>query len=193
MTRRYRLLFSALVLALGCDALSAADPRGGPSIYTCTHRDGKKTTSDRPAACDGDQRELNADGSTRRNLPPLLSPEELANLDQANREKENKDKERRELARRDSLLVKKFRDEGEHRRARTAALEEIKASIANNEKRIEILRVERKKIDEELEFYQPPKKPPPKLRAQADANEAAMAAQRQLIQNLEAEFVRING
>ncbi|MDQ6684915.1 MAG: hypothetical protein M3Z16_07300 [Pseudomonadota bacterium] len=190
--KRLQTMLVAGLAGLAFGGVLAAEPRSGPSIFSCLQLDGRRTTSDRPVQCPREQRELNTDGSTKRILAPMLSPEEMANIDQKARDDEVEQKARREAARRDSSLIKRFPGDAEHRRARNAALEEIKASIANNEKRIAILRSERKKIDEELEFYQPPKRPPAKLKAQADANDAAMNAQRQLIQNLEAEFVRMN-
>jgi hypothetical protein len=70
----------ALGLSLAClDAGAQTQKAAGPSIYSCDVN-GKRITSDRPIPeCNNrDQRELNPDGSFKRNVPPPPTADERA-------------------------------------------------------------------------------------------------------------------
>ena len=93
--------------------------------------------------------------------------------------------------RRDRNLMARYPNEIAHQRAREAALDDTRNAVRLSEARVKLLTAERKPLLAETEFYAG-KPLPAKLKAQLDANDAALEAQRTLIQNQEAEVVRIN-
>jgi hypothetical protein len=93
--------------------------------------------------------------------------------------------------RRDRNLVNRFPNDAAHMKAREAALDDVRKGVAFSQGRLAELERERKPLIDEQEFYKG-RKPPAKLRQQLDANDAAVAAQKSLVQNQEDEIVRIN-
>ena len=98
---------------------------------------------------------------------------------------------RQDAIRRDRNLMVRFPNEAAHRRAREAALDDVRKAVRNSEERLKLLAAERKPLLDEAEFY-PDKQLPTKIRQALDANDAAVEAQRTLVQNQQAEIVRIN-
>lgn len=174
-------------------AAPAAQASGAGGIYSCTTPSGKRLTSDRPIpeCSSSEQRQLNADGSVRRVLPPAMSPEEQAAYEARQRQLALEKAAQQDAIRRDRNLLQRFRDEAAHQRARDAALDDIHKGMQLSEKRLAELAAERKPLLEEAEFYKG-KPIPLKLRHQLETNEAAAEAQRQLIDNQKAERVRVN-
>lgn len=188
---------AVLVLAVAglCTALSAR-AQNKPTlsgIYTCVTQDGRKLTSDRPIpeCANREQRLLNADGSTRRMVPPAMSPEEQAAAEARKRQQDNEKALQQDAIRRDRNLLLRYKDEAAHQRAREAALDDIRKAMQLSEQRLKDLSAERKPLMEETEFYKG-KRLPFKLQHQLDTNEAAAAAQRESIENQRAEMVRLN-
>ena len=93
--------------------------------------------------------------------------------------------------RRDRNLLARYPNEAPHRKAREAALDTVRLAIKASEKRLQDLAAERKPLLDEAEFYVG-KPLPPKLRNQLDANDAAIAAQREAAVSQEAELERVN-
>jgi hypothetical protein len=171
----------------------AQDGAPGKGIYTCTTADGRRLTSDRPIAeCTArEQRVLNADGSQRTTLPPFLSPEERAAKEAADRRAAAERIALQDAIRRDRTLVQRYPNEAAHHRARNTALDDANKAMRISERRIKDLGTERKPLLDEAEFYKG-KPLPGKLKQSLDANDAAVEAQQQLIENQKAEIVRIN-
>lgn len=171
----------------------AQDGAPGKGIYTCTTADGRRLTSDRPIAeCTArEQRVLNADGSQRTTLPPFLSPEERAAKEAADRRAAAERIAQQDAIRRDRTLVQRYPNEAAHQRARNAALDDANKAMRISERRIKDLGTERKPLLDEAEFYKG-RPLPGKLKQSLDANDAAVEAQQQLIENQKAEIVRIN-
>ncbi|PZP30698.1 MAG: hypothetical protein DI603_14330 [Roseateles depolymerans] len=184
----------AVPLALQA-ALAAAqtESAAGKGIYTCTTADGRRLTSDRPIAecTSGEQRILNPDGSQRATLPPFLSPEQRAAKELADRKAAAERIARQDAVRRDRTLVQRYPTDAAHQRARNLALDDANKAMHLSERRIKDLGTERRPLLDEAEFYKG-KPLPAKLRQQLDANDAAVEAQQQLIENQKAEIVRIN-
>ncbi len=91
--------------------------------------------------------------------------------------------------------MQRFPNEAEHNKARTKALDDLRVSAKNSEARIALLMVERKKLEDEKQFYVNDRvnKPLPSgLKQKLDANEASLEAQKSLAQNQESEVARIN-
>ena len=185
-------------MALGVAAsVTAAPPAPSSSptsaIFTCNLPDGRRLTSDRsiPECSGREQRILNSDGSLRTIVPPSLTPAERAEKESRDRRAEIERQAQQDAVRRDRNLVQRYPDEVSHGRAREAALDAARTAMKASEKRVQELAAERKPLLVEAEFYKG-KPLPPKLRQQLEANDAAADAQRNAIQNQQAEIERIN-
>ena len=174
-------------------AVAATGAMGANPIYTCTDASGKRLTSDRPIdECNArEQRVLNADGSVRRIVPPTPTSDERAEIEVRERDALAERARRQEAIRRDRNLLARFPDEAAHRKARAAALDDVRKALRVSEERVALLTAERKPLTDEAEFYVG-KALPGKLRAQLDANDASTEAQRTLAQNQQLEIVRVN-
>lgn len=186
------LLFCAFT-GLSASQGLAQQPAPKTNIYTCTTLDGRRLTSDRPIAeCSArEQRILNADGSHRATLPPAMSPEERAAQEARERKHAADRAAQLDAVRRDRNLMQRFPNEPTHNAARSAALDDASKAMLISERRIKDLAQERKPLLDEAEFYKG-RALPAKLKQQMDANDAAVEAQQQLIENQKAELVRIN-
>lgn len=190
-------VFSAAAFGMA-GATAAQTPSPGANgaralIYTCVSADGRRFTSDRPIAeCSTrEQRVLNSDGSLRHVLPPQMSAEERADKEARDRKAELERLAQQDAVRRDRNLMQRFPDEAAHQRAREGALDTVRVAMRTSEQRLKELGTERKPLLEEAEFYKT-KPMPAKLKQQMDANEAATEAQRNAIQNQQAELERVN-
>lgn len=181
------------VVGVAGAALLASGPVLAQGIYTCTDAKGRKLTSDRPIleCLDREQRVLNKDGSTRTVLPPSLTADERAALEARERKANLERMAQQDAIRRDRLLLTRYPNEAEHRKAREAALEDVYASIRNSERRIAELEAERKPLLDETEFYKG-KALPTKLKQSLEFVDVAVEAHKTLITNQQAELQRIN-
>lgn len=187
-----RVLLAALGVCIGASARAQpAAPQ--PLIYTCVNAAGKKLTSDRliPECSDRDQRVLNSDGSVRKIIGPTLTADQRAIADAEAKEVEAEQARKREAIRSDRNLMNRFPNEAAHNRARAKALDDINSSLKVSEARLAALAKERKPLTDEAEFYVG-KPLPAKLKAQLDANDTSVDAQRVLVQNQKLEAVRID-
>lgn len=174
-------------------AQPAAFAQGGPGIYSCTDSRGRRLTSDRPIieCLDREQRVLNGDGSVRTVLPPSMTANERAAIEEVQRQNAAAETARKDAVRHDRNLMARYRDEAAHNRAREAALDNLRDALRVSERRLADLEEERKPLLAEAEFYKG-KALPAKLKTRLEYNEVAAEAQRTLVVNQQAEFVRIN-
>jgi hypothetical protein len=184
------------LLAAACwpaRAQSTPMPAFSGGIYTCVDDKGRKLTSDRPipACSHKEQQVLNRDGSVRAVIPPTLTPEERAEREARERQLAEQRAAQADAVRRDRNLMQRFRNEDAHAKARELALEPVKLAIENTERRLKDLTAERVPLVNEAEFYIG-KPLPAKIKQQLDANEAAMAAQKESAATQAAELARIN-
>jgi hypothetical protein len=182
---------SGLMLACAAMAASAQAPSLG-QVFTCTNNAGRMLTSDRliGECMDREQRVLSRDGTLIRVVPPQLTADERAAKEERDRRAQLERQARVEAVRRDRLLLQRFPNEGEHQKARQSALEDVQASMKLSQQRLAELERERKPLLEESEFYKG-KQLPTLLKQQLDANEAAVAAQKDAQVNQQAELERI--
>ena len=173
--------------ASGLGAASAA------KIYSCVDGAGKRLTSDRPIAeCTArEQRLLNADGSTKKVLPPTMTADERADAEARERERAARRAAEVDAVRRDRNLRMRYPNEAAHQKARLAALNDLKRTLQLSEQRLEALAAEKKPLLDEAEFYVG-RAMPTRLKQQLDGIDATAEAQRALIQNQQAETQRIN-
>jgi len=190
--------WAALGLLLGLApagaALAQATGTAGNGIYSCTDARGRRLTSDRPIieCLDREQRVMNNDGSTRATLPPSMTANERAAVEEAQRQKQAEETARKDTIRHDRNLMARFPNEAAHNKAREAALDNLRDALKLSEKRLAELEQERRPLLVEAEFYK--NKPmPPKLKSKLEYIEVAADAQRTLVVNQQAELVRING
>ena len=163
------------------------------TVYTCTDSRGRKITSDRPIleCLDREQRVLNRDGSQRQVLPPSMTADERASLEEAERRRGLERAAKADAVRRDRNLMNRYRDEASHQQARDAALVALRKAMAASEKRLVDMENDRKPLLEEAEFYKG-RELPVKLKTQLDYIDVTVEAQRAIIQNQKTEEKRIN-
>ena len=182
------------LLGAGVGAPALAQQQVAPAqIFTCTNAAGKKLTSDRPIPeCnDREQRVLNADGSVKRIQGPVLTADERSESEIRERDAAADRARKLEAIRRDRNLLARFPNEAAHRKARIAALDDVNNALRISEARLAALARDRKPLTDDAEFYVG-KPLPGKLKAQLDANDASVDAQRSLVQNQKLEVIRID-
>jgi hypothetical protein len=177
--------------SIGATAQSRAAAAG--TIFTCVDDKGRQLRRDRyiHECSDREQRVLNKDGSMREVLPPTYTAEERTEQDAERKKRDEERAAQADAVRRDRNLKARFPNEAAHQRARETALGAVHQAMKASEQRLRDLAEERKPLLNEAEFYKG-KKMPPRLKQQLDANDATTLAQREAMQNQEAEVARIN-
>lgn len=188
---------ASLVVALTAVSPALAQPKKPPPPSFSCVVNGKKIVSDRliPECNEVDQRELNSDGSLRGIVKPPMTPDEREAAERKALEEKIRVAAFNDAVRRDRNLMQRYPDEASHDKAREKALDEFRVSEKNSSARITALLDEKKKLDEEKQFYvnDKVKKPlPTALKQKVDANDAALEAQRSIVLNAQTELGRIN-
>ena len=165
-------------------------------IYTCVDAQGRKLTSDRPIPeCnDREQKLLNPSGTVKQKIGPTLTAAERAA--QEAREKQELEERNRlsEEHRRDKALLSRYPSRAVHDKERNEALAQITAVSKAASTRVTELAAQRKKLDDEMEFYKKdPKKAPEYLRRQVEENTQSAAVQKRFIADQDDEVRRVNG
>jgi hypothetical protein len=187
------VLLAALSLSCAVHAQKSDTTTGG--IYTCTDSRGRTLTADRPIAdcSDREQRELSPNGLTRRKIEPTYSAREMAEREDRAREAAVQAARITDERRRERALLVRYPSAASHDRERNEALSQIDAVIQAAQKRIAELGEDRKKIDEELEFYKKDtSKAPGATRRKLDDNTQSLAVQSRFVAEQEEEKKRVN-
>jgi hypothetical protein len=186
----HRLLGCAL-LGLSTLTCAQANTRVNDLVFTCVNAAGRSLTSDRliGECMDREQRVLSRDGTLLRVVPPSLTADERAEKEARDRKAAAEREAKSEAVRRDRNLMQRFPNVAAHQKAREQALEVTQFAITQSEARLADLERERKPLMDELEFYKG-KTVPGKLKGQLDANDAAAAAQKELLVQQKAELER---
>lgn len=175
---------------------AAAQPAPAPAaIYSCTDARGRTLTADRPIAecIDREQRELSPSGTTRRKIEPTYTARELAEREDRAREAALQAARLIDERRRERALLVRYPNVTVHERERKEALVQIDAVIQAAQKRLAELAEDRKKIDEELEFYKHDvSKAPGAVRRKLEDNAQSVAVQNRFIGEQEDEKKRVN-
>jgi Domain of unknown function (DUF4124) len=165
-------------------------------IYTCVDAQGRKLTSDRPIpeCIDREQKLLNPSGTVKQKIGPTLTAAERA----AQEAKEKQELEERnriaEEHRRDKALLSRYPNRAAHDKERNEALAQISAVSSAASTRLNELAAQRRKLDDEMEFYKKdPKKAPEYLRRQVEENTQSTAVQKRFIADQDDEVRRVNG
>jgi hypothetical protein len=123
-------------------------------------------------------------------VPPTPTADERSEMEARERDAAVERANHQDAVRRDRNLLARYPNEASHKKAREAALEDIRKSMRLSEARLAALANERKPLMDESEFYVG-KPLPGKLKLQLDANDASFDAQRSLLQNQRQEVTRI--
>ncbi|CAN5580234.1 hypothetical protein BH10PSE18_BH10PSE18_22790 [soil metagenome] len=186
-----------LLSALGASLWLHAQPQppAPGAIYSCTDAQGRTFTADRPLAecLDREQRELGPAGTTRRRVPPSYTPRELAEREENARQAARRVAQQNEERRRERALLVRYPDAAAHDRERVEALSRIDAVLNAAQVRVGELAQERRRIDEELEFYKNDvSKAPVSVRRKLDDNAQSVSVQKRFIGEQETEKKRMN-
>jgi len=188
-------VLAALASAGVVQAQPASKESSSAGIYSCTDGRGRTITSDRPIpdCIDREQRELNPSGTTRRRIEPTYTAKEQAEREERQRQATMAALRQTEERRRERALLIRYPSAAVHDRERADALSQIDAVIGAAKKRVAELGEERRKVDEELEFYKKDlSKAPPSVRRQLDDNTQSVAVQNRFIGEQEEEKRRLN-
>jgi hypothetical protein len=185
------------LLALWGGAVGAVLAQGVPvnGIYTCVDAQGRKLTSDRPIpeCLDREQKVLNPSGTVKLKVGPSLTAAERAQ--QEAREKKQIEEQNRlqEEHRRDRALLIRYPEKAVHDKERADALNQIAVVSKAASARLVELGTQRKKLDDEMEFYKKdPSKAPQNLKRQIEENTRSAEMQRRFIADQEVETQRVN-
>lgn len=176
-------------------ALAAMSPPARADIYVCVDANGRHLTSDRPIleCIDREQTELSPSGQVLRRIGPSLTADERAAQDEKARRAAEERNRLAEEKRRDRALLARYPDRPTHDRERAAAITSVDDAIRSASRRLEELQAERRKLEDELEFYQrDPAKLPASLKRKLDEHHERVAAQRRFIADQEDEKGRVN-
>jgi hypothetical protein len=174
-------------------ALTLAAAPVAATMFVCTDPSGRTITADSPPpeCANVPIRELRPDGSVRRVIePPLTAEQRRARAEQVRREQQEREAKRSQ-ARHDIALLETYATEKDIEAAREAALASRQAMIDRSIKRLDSFAAERRKLDEEAEFYLN-RKIPDKLEHAIEANDSLVQAEQRMIVEMRADMARIN-
>lgn len=180
-----------LGIAAACLLLAGAPARA--ETYVCTNTAGKRFTGDLPPPeCkDTEIRVLNPDGTLLRTIPAPLTREQKR-AREAEREAELvKEEAERAQARRDRALLETYGSPDEIDAARSRALAGQQMLVDRADQRIAQYTREKKRLDDEAEFYSK-REIPPKLKEAYDANKSLNDQQLKTRSSAIQEMDRIN-
>jgi hypothetical protein len=189
---RFGLSFAAAAALASAALASAAAQTANGSLFTCV-ANGKTYTADRPPpeCANSEMRELNRDGSVRRVIPrPLTIEEQRARALEA---KKRLEEEERQLSqrRRDRSLLEAYATEAEIEAARQKSLESAEQIVKRSQERAISLAQDRKRLEDEAEFYKKRDQPDSLQRAFA-LNAQAVSAEEKILAEARGEMNRIN-
>jgi myosin heavy subunit len=184
-------LLRAATLSVALAALSAS-AQTPTTMFSCV-ANGKTYSADRPPpeCANSEMRELNRDGSVRRVIPrPLTVEEQRA---RALETKKKLEEEERLLAqrRRDRALLEAYANDAEIEAARKKSLEGAEQAIKRSQERADSLKKDRKRLDDEAEFYKKREQPDSLKRAYA-LNAQAVSGEERIMAEARGEVARIN-
>lgn len=172
--------------------LVAATTASAQTMYTCV-ANGRTYSGDRPPpeCANSDIRELNRDGSLRKVIPRPLTPEEQkAKAAEAKRKAEEEEKALAQR-RRDRSLLEAYANEQEIDAARVKAISSSSDIVKRSQLRLERMDAERKRLQEETEFYKK-REVPDNIKRAIASNEQERVAEQKIIKDAQAEIQRIN-
>ena len=166
MSGAIRLPTLALLLGLGTQALAAGN------LFCCLDTNGKQICGDLlPQACYGRAyREIGDSGRTLRNVEAPLTAEQRAQRAVEDEKRKAEEAARREQQRKDQALLNTYGNERDIEAMRTRAQDDVQKSIKAAEAKISDIRAQRKKFENEAEFYKRKKMPADIQKGLSDAD-----------------------
>jgi hypothetical protein len=150
-------------------------------------------TGDSPPPDCGDSviRVLNPDGSTKRVIEPPLTPEQKRKREEEERRRHERELLAQEQMRKDRALLETYATEDEIESSRDRTLADRQVLIERANQQLREFKVDRKRLDDEVEFYSK-RQMPDKLKRALDDNAALQAHQLSTIEDIRAEMQRLN-
>ncbi|MEO6623781.1 MAG: DUF4124 domain-containing protein [Burkholderiaceae bacterium] len=164
-------------------------------VYTCVDAKGRNLTSDRPIAecTDREQKVLNPSGTVKARVGPNPTAQERADQEAKERQQAEARAVVAEEKRRERALLMRYPNREVHDKERHDAVAQAGAVTQAASKRIDELLADRRKLDDEMEFYKKDTaKAPLALRRQIEDANQSVAVQKRLIAEQENEVRRIN-
>jgi hypothetical protein len=190
----FGLIFVLGGLAFSAGALAGPDSSGG-GVYACSDAQGHKFTSDRPIpeCIDREQKILNPSGTVKQTIGPVLTAQERAKQEAKAKQELDEHNRLLEERRRDRVLLARFPNRAAHDAERADALEQVSVVTKAAAGRLVELGKQRKKLDDEMEFYKKdPSKAPAYLQRQMEDNKQSTVAQKRFLLDQEEEVRRVN-
>jgi hypothetical protein len=162
-------------------------------LYVCTTPGGRTLTGDLPPAeCQSVPiRELNHDGSVRRVIEPPLTPEQKKRREQEEKDRHAREMQAQEQLRKDRALLETYGSEDEIESSRDRTLASRQALIERANQQLKEFKLDRKRLEDEAEFYVK-RQIPDKLKRALEDNAALQAQQLKTIDDIRADMQRIN-
>jgi hypothetical protein len=167
----------------------------GQSIYTCVDARGRRITADRPIVecLDRDQTEMTKSGTVKRVLQPSMTADEREAYEEKVRQEVMEQNRRAEERRRNRALLARYPNKPSHDKERLEALLGLDAATESAKARLVTLQLDKKKLDDEMEFYRKdPSKAPYRLRQQVTENQVSIEAQHRFLEGQTSEAARVN-
>ena len=188
MSGAIRLPTLALLLGLGTQALAAGN------LFCCLDTNGKQICGDLlPQACYGRAyREIGDSGRTLRNVEAPLTAEQRAQRAVEDEKRKAEEAARREQQRKDQALLNTYGSERDIDTMRARSEEDVHKSIKSAEAKISEIRIQRKRFEDEAEFYKKKTLPPDIQKGLRDAD-SEIQAQESIIEakRKELEIIRV--
>jgi hypothetical protein len=162
-------------------------------LFVCTDAKGRTYSGDRPPPECGERqvRELRSDGSVRRVIEPPLTPEQKATRAAEEKRQKEEAERKRETMRKDLALLEAYANELEIEETRNRALASRMAMVERAKNRIEEHQRERKKVDQEAEFYSK-RELPERLKRSYQLIDSLVRSEEKIIVNATADMNRVN-
>jgi hypothetical protein len=179
---------AALLLAL----LLHAPAHAQQFLYVCTSHGHTLSGGLPPPECKGeDIRELNPDGTLHKLIPAPLTQEQRKKRDQDEELRRQEEENERAQARKDRALLETYGSVSEIEAARTRTIAGRQVLVDRADQRIAQYAKERKRLDDEAEFYAK-REMPAKLKEAFDANKALVAQQEKTKSDVQQEIRTLN-
>ena len=162
----------AKLLALLLATLTGTSALAAGNFFCCNDASGKQVCGDiLPQACYGRAyRELGSNGQTIRTVDAPLTAEQRSQREAEEEKRKREEENRKEQQRKDQALLNTYGNEQDIELMRKRAEGDVLKAIANAEKKIVEIRQQRKKFENEAEFYKKKTLPHEVQKGLADAD-----------------------
>ena len=162
----------AKLLALLLATLTGTSALAAGNFFCCNDASGKQVCGDiLPQACYGRAyRELGSNGQTIRTVDAPLTAEQSSQREAEEEKRKREEEKRKEQQRKDQALLNTYGNEQDIELMRKRAEGDVLKAIANAEKKIVEIRQQRKKFENEAEFYKKKTLPHEVQKGLADAD-----------------------